>query len=351
MLAKHSKWLMAMPQFFGGIGLSLLAVFAWNPFEQPLLRRVVAIEPTNIDFGELSTLEIGKTKLVLTNLGRENVEFVLAFECDCTRAEPPSGQIAPGEKFPISLSYRPRGSSDLQSISEELTNIQLKMRTAKTTDSVSLLARAKVIKPFAIDLHESKISANAFGITPFALNLSLCGDVESVDVLASPTFVKKLSVGELKTESNVVTLQGDIVSPESSQKSDIEFGITLKKMGRSDRTYFRISVPLEVTVREPFVVSDSFLQLIEKESTSVHFTPLGGCESLEIVEAKCELPGLDIQVLVDKVKITCSEISEIQTGYLQLNVKCRGNDFTERMFSKFILVQFSASAAIESPTL
>ena len=339
----HSKWLMAMPQVFGGIGLSLLALFAWNPFQQPLLQRAIAIEPKNIDFGELSAFDIGKATIVLTNRGREKMEFMLAFECDCTRAVPASGQIGPGEKFPITFSYRPRGSSDLKSINEELTNIQLKMRNAKSVDSVQLSACAKVIRPIWTHPNQTKIAANAFGRTPFNLNLSICSDVENVDVLSTPSFIRELIVHEPNSKSNFVVLQGDIVSPESAQKSIIELGVTLKG---TDRTPIRISLPLELSVRDPFAVSAGSLQLVEKESDQLSVTPLGDCENVEVVEAKCDLPGTMVQITGSLIQVNATEISENQTGYLQLKLKCRGKDKSERLFSKYVLVQVSASDVV-----
>lgn len=336
----HSKWLIALPQVLGGVGLSLLAVFAWNPFEQPLLRRTVVVEPTNVNFGELSAFETGKATLLLTNQGREKIEFFLAFECDCVRAEPSSSQIGPGEKLSIALTYRPRGYSDLQSINEELTDIHLKLRTTKTADSVRLTAKALVIKPFVIDPRQTKISANAFGKTQFELNLSLRADVNDVRVSSKPVFMDELTVGSLNTEFNVLTLRGEMHAPESSQKTEVQLEIAIN---RTDREPFLISLPLDVSVLEPFAVSETSLHVNAKGTVSLSVAPLSGCEGLEIVETKCELPGIAVEATRNAVQVTASENLEEKTGYLQLNLKCRGIDSTERLFTKFILVQTSAS--------
>lgn len=344
MLALHSKWITAMPSFFGGVGLSLLALFAWNPFQQPLLRRAIKVEPTSINFGELSAFDIGKATIVLTNRGREKIEFMLAFECNCTRAEPASGQIGPGEKFPIAFSYRPRGTSDLKSISEELTNIELKMRNTKSMDSVQLSACAKLIRPIWAQPNQTKISANAFGKTPVNLNLDICSDVESVDVVSTPSFMRDLIVHEPNSKSNSVMLQGTIVSPESAQKSTIELEVTLKGI---DRTPIQVSLPLEISVRDPFALSAGSLQLVANKSAELSVTPLGDCQSVEVIEANCDLSGTTVQIADSLIRVSAIKISENQTGYLQMKLKCRGKDTAERLFSKFILVQLTASASID----
>ena len=134
------------------------------------------------------------------------------------------------------------------------------------------------------------------------------------------------------------------MSPESAQKSIIELGVTLKG---SERSPLRISLPLELSVLDPFTVSVGSLHLVPKGIAELSVRTTGDCENLEIVEAKCEMKGTTVEIADSVVQLSASETSESQTGYLHLKLKCRGKDKSERLFSKFVLVQLTSTDSID----
>jgi len=328
-----------LSQLLGGMGLAVLALFYWNPFEQPMLRNTVRVQPRSLDFGLLSALDVGRSTVVLTNDGHEPIEYSFSFECSCTHAEPSQGRIDPGGSVPILVNYKPRGTQQTHSIHEETAIVQLSLRNAKSYDTLVLATKAEIMQPFTMDSRETNLAANAFGATPFEFHLNLRQDVERVIILSKPDFFSELSLGEGSPESTVLTLNGLMVPPESPSKTSVELGVAIKSRGNDP---LRMSLPIQVTIREPFKVTETLLRLRELGSASVTVTPVEGCEKVSVIDAKCDLPGVAIQVTGETIQATASRVEKDSTGYLHLSLLCHGKSSTEKAFSKYIAVQLLA---------
>ena len=173
----------------------------------------------------------------------------------------------------------------------------------------------------------------------FESSHNLRQDVERVIILSKPDFFSELSLGEGSPESTVLTLNGLMVPPESPSKTSVELGVAIKSRGNDP---LRMSLPIQVTIREPFKVTETLLRLRELGSASVTVTPVEGCEKVSVIDAKCDLPGVAIQVTGETIQATASRVEKDSTGYLHLSLLCHGKSSTEKAFSKYIAVQLLA---------
>ncbi|QDV26228.1 Ig-like domain-containing protein [Aureliella helgolandensis] len=328
----------------GSAGVSLLCVFWWGPGSPPSVEQVLALNTKTLDFGLLSIQQPGAQTLEITNRSGEPMDFRIEFDCNCTTATPPTGQIAAGQIQTVDVTFLPVATNQGNAISSASHECIVNFRTSQLVASQAVELVASLYTPVLWDSARAKLRSEALLDAPFQIDLTLASDVERIEVISSPEFLEIDEVSAPHPTFHAVSLRGTTRS--GTEVGTKEGKIVLRAFpvhsvdhDAADLSVFTQTIHLSLThtTTRPFRLSRSMLESEPGIPSRLAAIPSPHMQSAQIQSATCSDDSWELSIgdsgeLVATPQVMLDDEQSDPAVYCKLKVLCVHLDSHSEIF-------------------
>ena len=326
-------------EVFASLGIGLLIAFCWNPFQQRKPASFVSIQPETLNFDLAGGMEYHSQDLEIVNNGIGELRFVMRFACDCIYAEPTSGKLLPKQTTRVRVSYRSVKFDRTSSVRIENQNISIELSDELTNDRIDVPVLSKVARPVIVDPLGTNVEVDALAVSNMKLDFVVCDDVERLEVLSSPDFVRNVTVGSIG-EFQTCAVRGEIGPIDNAQSGSIKIRAWLSKgKGPIDTT-----VPFAIKPSCPFRLSTSMVSLKQGSRGVVAIVPLVDAINISIDKMTFDKSKLRASFEGNQILLVALDPKEF-TDWVELTVVSSNSDGVTAKFEKGFVVQHDLNPA------
>lgn len=311
----------------GGLG-TILAFFFSAPATPPSWQSLVAVSRSQLDFDTVTAFVPGVQSFEVRNISGQSIEYQVLGDCDCMSFDPPGGELPAGETASVEVGFLPNSVVvDSGSFGSARKDFQVLLRSGTTITPVPMRLSATVLKPFTVSPALLNPRCVALAEQAYELQLSLQSDIEQIEVVRAPAFLRNFKLAKLNSQFKVASFSGQLFA--SGTENLLEGELILRCHFSTGEPSQEVALSLKASVQPPFEISPALIELYGDEPASVIVTPSKHLENLEVRVESCSLESVTCEPL-SSLEITVRHASELvasddqteQSGYLTLNIKC-----------------------------
>jgi hypothetical protein len=278
-------------------------------------------------------MEYQSQDLEIVNNGIGELRFVMRFACDCIYAEPTSGTLLPKQATRVRVSYGSVEFDRTSSVRNENKSISIELSDELTNDRIDVPVLSKVARPVIVDPLGTNVEVDALAVSNIKLDLVVCDDVERIEVLSSPDFVRNVTVGAIG-DFRTCTVKGEVGPIDSAQSGSIKIRAWLSKGGGSIDT----TVPFAIKPSCPFRLSTSMVSLKQGSRGVVAIVPLVDAINLSVDKMTFDKSKLHVSIEGNQILLVALDPKKF-TEWVELTVVCNNSDGVTAKFENGFFVQ------------